>query len=111
MARFTVRIKPKCIQFTSKASSIGKNTGPNIIVAEMISMNMPMIRSKIFIANKNMTGVSMVARTASVIFPGMLSRVSRRPKQVAQATIISNVAEVTAELTVIFLTSLNLTVL
>ena len=39
----------------------------------------------------------MADSTASVILPGMSSRVSSRPKQVAPATMISRVAEVTAE--------------
>jgi len=48
-----------------------------------------------------------VVKTASIIFPGISSNVSNRPKQVAPATMIKRVAEVTAELTVIFLTSMN----
>jgi hypothetical protein len=98
MARFTVIISPKCIQLMLNASSMGRNTGPRIIVAEMMSMNMPTISSMIFMATRKTAGDVMADRTVSVILPGMLSNVSSLPKQVAPATIISSVAEVTAEL-------------
>ena len=49
----------------------------------------------------------MAERTVSVIRPGILSRVSKRPKQVAPATMINRVADVTAEEIVISLTWLN----
>ena len=52
MARFTVRIRPKCIQLILKASNIGKNTGPRIMVAEIISINMPTKRSSEFMARR-----------------------------------------------------------
>lgn len=45
----------------------------------------------------------MVDRTASVIFGGMFSNVRSRPKQLAPATIINSVADVTAEDIVTFL--------
>ena len=83
---------------------MGKNTGPRIIVAEIISMNIPTKRSRTFIAKRKTTGELIAASTASVILPGMSSRVRRRPKQTAPATMIRSVADVTAELTVIFFT-------
>ena len=70
MARLTVMINPKCIQLMPNALSIGKKTGPRIMVAEMMSMNIPTTRSSTFKANRNTNGESMAANTVSVILPG-----------------------------------------
>ena len=96
MARFTVMIRPKCMGSTLKGPSKGMKTGPRIKVADIISMNMPMISSRIFMTSKKTMGELILPTTTSATRLGMFSKVRYRPKQVADATISNNVAEVTA---------------
>jgi len=78
-------IIPKWIGSIPKLlTAIGCRIGPKIIRAAAISINMPTNSSNIFIARRNITGESIAARTVSVIFPGIFSKVSRRPKQVPE---------------------------
>ena len=105
IARFTVIMSPKCMGSTLKGPSNGKNTGPSINVAEIISMNIPIISSRMFMASKKTMGELMFATTTSATLLGIFSNVRYLPKQVADATINKSVALVTAEAIVIFLTS------
>ncbi len=78
-------------------SSKGRKIGVRIKVAEMMSMNMPIINSRMFTARRKTQGEPMFSTTTAAILLGICSKVRYSPKTEAPATMMRSDAEVIAE--------------
>ena len=75
MPRLIVIISPKCIVSMPNLARSGRKIGVRIKVAEMMSINMPIISSNMFTDKRKIHGEAILSTTAEAIFPGICSKV------------------------------------
>ena len=70
---------PKCSEFIPNDSQIGRKIGVNIIIAGMISMNVPTNRRNTFKIRRITTGLSLIPRSIAEIASGIPVNDSTHP--------------------------------
>ena len=68
--KFITTIIPKCIGFTPSIVTIGSKIGVKIIIAALVSINVPTIRSKILISNNTKILLFVIPRIILAIAVG-----------------------------------------
>lgn len=107
IAKLTVIMTPKWTGSIPIPWTIGSKIGVRMIMEAIVSMNIPTIRSIIFISNSMINGFSDTEVIMLATSTGTRSRVSSRPNEAAITTITSTVAEVSPDFRKTLLKSLS----